>query len=196
MGCNISCHGIVSLSEDMTWQCLEILMRRWSQSDTLALHPQGYLFISVLVSANSELIKLIIQSIKNDLSSRNPINVCLALQCIANIGNEEMVDAVGKEVPKLLVSPDTNDSVKQCAALCVLKLFRLKTDILPPGEWTSRIVQLLNDKHLVSSAMQLFTLSFNCVNLFWMCTAFLMHGQLSRFNYMLHSFWSTSIFKW
>lgn len=113
------------------------------------LHIQGYLFISVLVSANSELFKLIIQSIKNDLSSRNPINVCLALQCIANIGNEEMVDAVGKEVPKLLVSPDTNDSVKQCAALCVLKLFRLKTDILPPGEWTSRIVQLLNDKHLV-----------------------------------------------
>lgn len=85
--------------------------------------------------------------------------MCLALQCIANIGNEEMVDAVGKEVPKLLVSPDTNDSVKQCAALCVLKLFRLKTDILPPGEWTSRIVQLLNDKHLVSSTMQPFTLS-------------------------------------
>lgn len=117
----------------------------------------GYLFISVLVSANSELIKLIIQSIKNDLSSRNPINVCLALQCIANIGNEEMVEAVGKEVPKLLVSPDTNDSVKQCAALCVLKLFKLKHDILPPGEWTSRIVQLLNDKHLgvVTSAASL-----------------------------------------
>lgn len=75
-----------------------------------------------------------------------------------------MVDAVGKEVPKLLVSPDTNDSVKQCAALCVLKLFRLKTDILPPGEWTSRIVQLLNDKHLVSLAMQPFTLSINIVN--------------------------------
>lgn len=135
-------------------------MKHWSYSDTLTLHPQGYLFISVLVSANSELIKLIIQSIKNDLSSRNPINVCLALQCIANIGNEEMVDAVGKEVPKLLVSPDTNDSVKQCAALCVLKLFRLKTDILPPGEWTSRIVQLLNDKHLVGTVQQ-----YRCLHL-------------------------------
>ena len=146
-----------------TWQCLEILVRHWSYSDALTLHPQGYLFISVLVSANSELIKLIIQSIKNDLSSRNPINVCLALQCIANIGNEEMVDAVGKEVPKLLVSPDTNDSVKQCAALCVLKLFRLKTDILPPGEWTSRIVQLLNDKHLVGTAMRSFHLALTGV---------------------------------
>ena len=103
----------------------------------------------MLVSANSELIKLIVQSIKNDLSSRNPVNVCLALQCIANIGNQEMVEAVGSEVPKLLVSPDTSDAVKQSAALCVLKLFRLNTNILPPGEWTSRIVQLLNDKHLV-----------------------------------------------
>ncbi|XP_001641214.2 AP-2 complex subunit alpha-2 [Nematostella vectensis] len=117
----------------------------------------GYLFISVLVSANSELIKLIVQSIKNDLSSRNAIFVCLALQCIANIGNQEMVDQLGSEVPKLLVSPDTSDSVKQCAALCVLKLFRLNENLLPPGEWTSRIVQLLNDKHLgvVTSATSL-----------------------------------------
>ncbi|XP_031568102.1 AP-2 complex subunit alpha-2-like [Actinia tenebrosa] len=117
----------------------------------------GYLFISVLVSANSELIKLIVQNIKNDLSSRNSIFVCLALQCIANIGNQEMVDHLGIEIPKLLVSPDTTDNVKQCAALCVLKLFRLKQSILPPGEWTSRIVQLLNDKHLgvVTSASSL-----------------------------------------
>ena len=74
-----------------------------------------------------------------------------------------MVDAVGKEVPKLLVSPDTNDSVKQCAALCVLKLFRLKTDILPPGEWTSRIVQLLNDKHLVGCLFQVITMCATAV---------------------------------
>lgn len=140
---------------------------------------QGYLFISVLVSANSELIKLIIQSIKNDLSSRNPINVCLALQCIANIGNEEMVDAVGKEVPKLLVSPDTNDSVKQCSALCVLKLFRLKTDILPPGEWTSRIVQLLNDKHLVSAPYWIFAvvLTQQFMKIWWLAPV-KMHVQL------------------
>ena len=30
----------------------------------------GYLFISVLISGNSEMIQLIVQSIKNDLSSR------------------------------------------------------------------------------------------------------------------------------
>jgi len=62
------------------------------------------LFISVLVNTNSELIKLIIQSIKNDLQSRNPIHVNLALQCIANIGSKEMAEAFGNEIPKLLVS--------------------------------------------------------------------------------------------
>lgn len=35
----------------------------------------GYLFISVLLNEGNELIKLIIQNIKNDLSSRNPGSV-------------------------------------------------------------------------------------------------------------------------
>ncbi|KAF5288660.1 hypothetical protein FQR65_LT11973 [Abscondita terminalis] len=108
----------------------------------------GYLFISVLVNTNSELIKLIIQSIKNDLASRNPIHVNLALQCIANIGSREMAEAFGNEIPKLLVSGDTMDVVKQSAALCLLRLFRTCPEIIPGGEWTSRIIHLLNDQHM------------------------------------------------
>ena len=49
-------------------------------------------------------MKLIIQNIKNDVSSRNPIFINLALQCIANIGNKEMADAFAQDIPKLLVS--------------------------------------------------------------------------------------------
>ncbi|XP_069679181.1 AP-2 complex subunit alpha [Periplaneta americana] len=108
----------------------------------------GYLFISVLVNTNSDLIKLIIQSIKNDLSSRNPVHVSLALQCIANIGSKEMAEAFGHEIPKLLVSGDTMDVVKQSAALCLLRLFRTSQEIIPSGEWTSRIIHLLNDQHM------------------------------------------------
>lgn len=108
----------------------------------------GYLFISVLVNTNSDLIKLIIQSIKNDLASRNPIHVNLAMQCIANIGSKEMAEAFGYDIPKLLVSGDTMDVVKQSAALCLLRLFRTSQEIIPSGEWTSRIVHLLNDQHL------------------------------------------------
>jgi AP-2 complex subunit alpha len=65
---------------------------------------QGYLFISVLISQNSDLINLINNSIKNDLVSRNPVHVSLALQCIANIGSKDMAEAFASDVPKLLVS--------------------------------------------------------------------------------------------
>lgn len=40
------------------------------------------------------------------------------------------------------------DVVKQSAALCLLRLLRTAPDVVPSGEWTSRIVHLLNDQHL------------------------------------------------
>ncbi|XP_059150654.1 AP-2 complex subunit alpha-2-like [Physella acuta] len=117
----------------------------------------GYLFISVLVGASNELMKLVIQSIKNDLSSRNPIHINLALHCMANIGSREMADSVGSDIPKLLVSGDTIDSVKQSAGLTLLRLLRASPDMIPIGEWTSRIIHLLNDQHMgvVTSATSL-----------------------------------------
>lgn len=45
----------------------------------IVLFFQGYLFISVLVNTNSDLIKLINQSIKNDLQSR-----CVYISSILN----------------------------------------------------------------------------------------------------------------
>ena len=41
------------------------------------------------------------------------------------------------------------DSVKQSAALCLLRLNRTSPDLVPMGEWTARVVHLLNDQHLV-----------------------------------------------
>ncbi|KAG9510209.1 AP-2 complex subunit alpha, partial [Fragariocoptes setiger] len=117
----------------------------------------GYLFISVLMNSNSDLMRLIIQSIKNDLSSRNPIHVNLALQCIANIGSREMAETFAPEIPKLLVSGDTIDVVKQSAALCLLRLFRAMPEMTLSSEWTSRITHLINDQHMgvVTAAVSL-----------------------------------------
>lgn len=44
---------------------------------------------------------------------------------------------------------DTMDSVKQSAALCLLRLYRTSPDLVPTGEWAARVVHLLNDQHLV-----------------------------------------------
>ncbi|CAO4383195.1 unnamed protein product [Caenorhabditis nigoni] len=117
----------------------------------------GYLFISVLIEQQSDLMKLIVQGIRNDLTSRNPVHVNLALQCISNMGSREMVEAFCTDLPKLLVSGETIDFVKQSAALCILKLFRNSPDSFQPGEYASRIVHLLNDSHMgvVTSAASL-----------------------------------------
>lgn len=45
---------------------------------------------------------------------------------------------------------DTMDSVKQSAALCLLRLYKTSPDLVLMGEWTSRVVHLLNDQHMVS----------------------------------------------
>uniref|UniRef100_A0A8C7DRP3 AP-2 complex subunit alpha n=1 Tax=Oncorhynchus kisutch TaxID=8019 RepID=A0A8C7DRP3_ONCKI len=119
----------------------------------------GYLFISVLVNSNSDLISLINNAIKNDLSSRNPTFMNLALHCIANVGSREMAEAFAAEVPRILVAGDTMDSVKQSAALCLLRLNRTSPDLVLMGEWTARVVHLLNDQHLgvVTAATSLIT---------------------------------------
>ncbi|XP_008281654.1 AP-2 complex subunit alpha-2 isoform X2 [Stegastes partitus] len=119
----------------------------------------GYLFISVLVNSNSDLIRLINNGIKNDLLSRNPTFMNLALHCIANVGSREMAEAFAFEIPSILVAGDTMDSVKQSAALCLLRLNRTSPDLVPMGEWTARVVHLLNDQHLgvVTAATSLIT---------------------------------------
>ncbi|KAH1181018.1 hypothetical protein KIL84_001952 [Mauremys mutica] len=123
---------------------------------------QGYLFISVLVNSNSELIRLINNAIKNDLASRNPTFMCLALHCIANVGSREMAEAFASEVPRVLVAGDTMDSVKQSAALCLLRLYKTSPDLVPMGEWTSRVVHLLNDQHMVRPALTALPITSTC----------------------------------
>ncbi|XP_070344621.1 AP-2 complex subunit alpha-2 isoform X5 [Equus asinus] len=83
----------------------------------------------------------------------------LALHCIANVGSREMAEAFAGEIPKILVAGDTMDSVKQSAALCLLRLYRTSPDLVPMGDWTSRVVHLLNDQHLgvVTAATSLIT---------------------------------------
>jgi AP-2 complex subunit alpha len=122
------------------------------------------------MNSSSEMKQLIIQNIRNDLQSRNPIFINLALQCVANIGDREMAIAFTNDIPRLLISGfenlknflgfifylfisifrDTLDAVKQSAALCLLRLHRTSSESLQLNtEWTARIIHLLNDQHLV-----------------------------------------------
>ena len=127
----------------------------------------GYLFISVLISENSDLMRLIIQNLKQDLSSKNPIFVNLALHCIANVATSEFAEEFSDQIPRLLLMPEAEHGVKQSASLCLLRLLEIRyadaeisgdsSKLNSISEWSNRIVHLLNDQHLgvVTSACSL-----------------------------------------
>ena len=60
--------------------------------------------MSVLIGEGHDLMPLIIQGIRLDVESPNPVFNTLAMQCIANIANKEMVEQLGKEIPPVLTS--------------------------------------------------------------------------------------------
>lgn len=54
---------------------------------------------------NSDFLRLVTNSIRKDLDSNNEINNCLALHAIANVGGQEMAEALAPDVHRLLISP-------------------------------------------------------------------------------------------
>lgn len=108
----------------------------------------GYLAITLLMHENSELVRLVINSIRKDLDEYNEINNCLALHAIANIGGKEMAEALGGDVHRLLISPTSKSFVKKKAALTLLRLYRKHPEVIPAEEWAVRIVSIMDDENL------------------------------------------------
>ena len=128
-------------------------------SMTLSEKQIGYLFSSVMLHEGHELMKVVIQAIKNDLGTRSKITVCLALNCIANIGGKETAREVMPNVIRLLVAPQSPTDVQRKAALCALQLLRAAPDTFPHGEHTATLIQLLTspDMGVVMSVASLLT---------------------------------------
>ena len=57
-----------------------------------------------MIGEGHELSQLIIQSIRHDIESRNPVFNTLAMQCIANLASKDMTEQLAKEIPPLLTS--------------------------------------------------------------------------------------------
>ncbi|KAJ9101918.1 hypothetical protein QFC19_004999 [Naganishia cerealis] len=95
---------------------------------------------------NSELIRLVINSIRKDLDDNNEVNNCLALNAIANIGGKEMAEALGEDVHRLLISPTSTTFVKKKAALTLLRFYRKHPTVLPVEEWADRLVRMMDER--------------------------------------------------
>lgn len=107
----------------------------------------GYLAVTLMLTENSDLIRLVVNSLKKDLEDYNEIFNCLALHAIANIGGRQMAETLSSEVHKLFTGNHRN-FVKKKAALCLLRLFRKHPDVIPARDWASSIVNTLEDLDL------------------------------------------------
>ncbi|BGP29605.1 hypothetical protein JCM10296v2_001344 [Rhodotorula toruloides] len=108
----------------------------------------GYLALTLLMHENSDIVRLVVNSIRKDLDEMNETTNCLALHAIANVGGAEMAEALAPDVHRLLISPTSKSFVKKKAALTLLRLYRKHTDVIPAADWALRIVSILDDQNL------------------------------------------------
>lgn len=116
-------------------------------SSTDLLEKQaGYLAAGMLISSDSELITLIINSIRTDLSSKNHVFQSLAISAVANISGEQLSESLSGQVMNLLLADTSTASVKQKAALCMLSLYRIDPDVINDTEFVMQVSSLLEPK--------------------------------------------------
>lgn len=108
----------------------------------------GYLAMSMLLSDNAEILRLVVNSVKGDMSSGNEHVAALALNTVANIGGSEFADNLFADISKMLLSTSVHLSpyIKRKACICLLRLYRRDSDSLQPDVWRRRLVELLRDR--------------------------------------------------
>mmetsp|Transcript_70491 Transcript_70491/g.204298 ORF Transcript_70491/g.204298 Transcript_70491/m.204298 type:complete len:1018 (-) Transcript_70491:23-3076(-) len=110
----------------------------------------GYLAVSLLLSDNTEILRLIVNSIKHDIGSGNEHVAALALNTVANIGGAEFADNLFVDISKMLLSPTASISpyLKRKACICLLRLYRKDNDTLQPDIWRSKLAALFHDRDI------------------------------------------------
>ncbi|CAO1624986.1 unnamed protein product [Parajaminaea phylloscopi] len=108
----------------------------------------GYLALTLLMNEGSDLVRLVVNSIRKDLDDLNEVHNCLALHAIANIGGEEMAETLANDVHRLLISPTSRSFARKKAALTLLRLYRKNPEAIPAEEWAPRVVAIMDDENL------------------------------------------------
>ncbi|ODV93995.1 hypothetical protein PACTADRAFT_51733 [Pachysolen tannophilus NRRL Y-2460] len=110
----------------------------------------GYMAVSLFLSGNNDLLPLVVNSLKNDLNDENPDYNCLALQCIATLGNETWAEILTEDVFQILRSPTTETLPRKKASLALLKLLQISPHIITEKHpsWIPRIIACIDDKDL------------------------------------------------
>ena len=132
----------------------------------------GYLACVLLLSETNDFLRLVINSVKNDLMSHNEEVQSLALACVANVGGREFAETLAGDVQRILLAPSGKNQCRKKAALCLLRLLRKypegfddladsavspydRRDAASKASFKDRLLQVLEDPSLgvVTAAM-------------------------------------------
>lgn len=109
----------------------------------------GYISMSILFKSNNSEIGVMINSIKNDLINTNPICQSMALTLAANLGNEELIFGIHKEVLGYLTKFSEKASFTVKKALIVLsKFIKMKPETLDSDKWCPILVKMVDMKNI------------------------------------------------
>ncbi|XP_031500109.1 AP-2 complex subunit alpha-2-like [Nymphaea colorata] len=132
----------------------------------------GYIVTSCLLNENHDFLRLVINTVRNDIIGRNETFQCLALTMVGNIGGREFAESLAPDVQKLLISSSCRPLVRKKAALCLLRLYRKNPDVVNVDGWSDRMTQLLDERDLgvLTSVMSLLVaLVANSHEAYWSC---------------------------
>ncbi|KAL5716758.1 hypothetical protein ACHQM5_009881 [Ranunculus cassubicifolius] len=132
----------------------------------------GYIVTSCLLNENHDFLRLVINSVRNDIIGRNETFQCLAMTMVGNIGGREFAESLAPDVQKLLISSSCRPLVRKKAALCLLRLFRKNPDVVNVDGWSDRMTQLLDERDLgvLTAVMSLLVaLVSNNHDAYWNC---------------------------
>lgn len=132
----------------------------------------GYIVTSCLLNENHDFLRLVINTVRNDIIGRNETFQCLALTMVGNIGGKEFAESLAPDVQKLLISNGPRPLVRKKAALCLLRLYRKNPDVVNVEGWSDRMAQLLDERDLgvLTAVMSLLVaLVSNNHDSYWSC---------------------------
>jgi len=132
----------------------------------------GYIVTSCLLNENHDFLRLVINTVRNDIIGRNETFQCLALTMVGNVGGREFSESLAPDVQKLLISNSCRPLVRKKAALCLLRLYRKNSDVVNVDGWSERMVQLLDERDLgvLTAVMSLLVaLVANSPEAYWNC---------------------------
>ena len=106
----------------------------------------GYTATAVLLNESHEFLRMVINSVREDIIGKVEHNQCLGLALVANVGGREFSDSIAADVQRILCSPSILPVVRKKAALCLLRLYRKNKEIVIADTWAPKMVKLLDNE--------------------------------------------------